>query len=438
MSTKTVLEVTNVSKRFARGLRQAMRYAMHDTFRQLFRPGNPEDDALRPGEFWAVRNVSFTLKRGEAVGIMGNNGAGKSTLLRLITGIYKPTTGQVQVDGKIGAIVELGTAFAPFLTGRENIRPQAMMHGYTGALLRRQLDRIIEFADIGEFIDSPVAHYSTGMRARLGFAVAAMGQPELLVVDEVLAVGDLTFQNKCLHFVEEFRKRGGSVLFVGHNPVQMQAACDRGIILEHGRVTFEGTIVDAIDRLFNSAETGSAKAQNASVGANQLDQNAIASNGSPNHGRVQVLATKVSYEQADTSTDNDTLVVEATLTTDGGRQGLQLGFVLFSSLSVNAVAFSFTEPLTLPAGTHQITVQVPSLHLVPGDYLVKMSLSAGSPPYPIWTQGWHDVPRSLRVPGDPSAVNNLARMISARIRLDNQVSMREISAVNHESQAANR
>ena len=235
MSSQVVLEVMDVSQRFARGLREAMRYAADDILRQLLRPQRRADPKLRPGEFWALRNVSFTLRRGEAVGILGENGAGKSTLLKLIAGIYKPTVGNIHVTGRIGAIVELGSAFAPNLSGRENTRPQALLQGYSVDLLRRQLDRIIAFADLGDFIDTPVQHYSTGMRARLGFAVAAHGEPDLLVVDEVLAVGDLAFQNKCLRFVAEFRDRGGAVVFVGHNPAQMQAACERGIILECGR-----------------------------------------------------------------------------------------------------------------------------------------------------------------------------------------------------------
>ena len=169
---------------------------------QLFLPWRPENQELRPHEFWAVRNVSFSLKPGESIGILGKNGAGKSSLLRLITGIFKPTSGAIRVSGRIGAIVELGSAFAPNLSGRENLRPLALLHGYSPELLGRQFDRIIEFADLGDFIDQPVRYYSTGMGARLGFAVAAHGEPDLLVVDEVLAVGDLDFQNKCMRLVK--------------------------------------------------------------------------------------------------------------------------------------------------------------------------------------------------------------------------------------------
>jgi ABC-type polysaccharide/polyol phosphate transport system ATPase subunit len=204
--------------------------------------------------------VSFCLKAGESVGILGNNGAGKSTLLKLIAGIYQPTVGHIRVGGRIGAIVELGSAFVPNLSGRENIRLQALFHGYSPGLLDRQMEDILAFADLGDFIDSPVQHYSTGMRARLGFAVAVHGNPDLLLVDEVLAVGDLSFQNKCLRLVETFRQRGGAVVFVGHNPYQMQAACDRGIILERGCIQFDGSMVSAIDLVLDGAESASPQA----------------------------------------------------------------------------------------------------------------------------------------------------------------------------------
>ncbi len=434
MSSNLLLEVTDVSRRFARGLRQSMRYAASDIFRQLLRPGLPEDQTLRSGEFWAVRNVSFSLKRGEAVGILGNNGAGKSTLLKLITGIYKPTAGRIHVAGRIGAIVELGSAFAPNLTGRENLRPQAMMHGYGADLRQAQLDRIVEFADIGDFIDSPVRHYSTGMRARLGFAVAALCEPDLLVVDEVLAVGDLAFQNKCLRFVEEFRERGGSVIFVGHNPVQMQAACDRGIVLERGRITFEGSMVDAIDRLFNSAEKESTKALAAKAAEGSPLPALLPSNGQETRGRIEVHTAGVYYHQPENSGAKGSIVVDLTVEVREVAPVPQIVITFFSTTSANAIALSVSEAMSLPLGVHHVKMEIPSVPLCPGDYLVKLAIIAGYAPFPVWTQGWMgDAPRMIRIPGNPTMVGNLARLISAKIQLDSQLSISKLTAASGDS-----
>jgi lipopolysaccharide transport system ATP-binding protein len=368
------------------------------------------------------------LKQGESVGILGDNGAGKSTLLKLIAGIYKPTVGRIHVAGRIGAIVELGSAFAPNLSGRENIRPQALLQGYSHELMCRQLDRIIEFADLGDFIDSPVVHYSTGMRARLGFAVAALSEPDLLVVDEVLAVGDLAFQNKCLRFVEGFRARGGAVVFVGHNPVQMQAACERGIILERGRVAFDGSIVDAIDRLFNSAEAQSNKVSPALFATDLLSKAALPANGPTSRGIVEVLATRVCYHQPGGTATKGSVVLDLTLGVHEIVPRLQVGISFFSNTSAQAIAFSVSDSISLPLGVHQVTMHIPSLPLLPGDYLVKLAVIGGLAPYPLWTQGWHNAPRSLRIPGRPTMLTSLARMVSAKIQLDSQVSVKVADA----------
>ena len=189
-------------------------------------------------------DVSLEVRRGESLGLIGANGAGKSTLLKLITGVLTPTTGTVAVHGELGALLELGAGFHPEHTGRENIVMSAALHGLTGAQLRAQLPRIIEFADIGRYIDEPVKHYSSGMVVRLGFAVVAVLKPDLLITDEVLAVGDEAFQKKCIAWMQEYLDDGGTLILVSHSMYHIQKLCRRACWLREGRVEMTGDVFD--------------------------------------------------------------------------------------------------------------------------------------------------------------------------------------------------
>ena len=191
-------------------------------------------------EFWALRNVSFEIKQGEAVGIIGRNGAGKSTLLKLLSRITEPTTGRIELDGRVASLLEVGTGFHPELTGRENIYLNGAILGMLRAEITRKFDEIVAFAEVEKFLDTPVKHYSSGMYMRLAFAVAAHLEPDILVVDEVLAVGDVEFQTKCLGKMEEVSKGGRTVLFVSHNLSVVTTLCSRAILLERGSVALIG------------------------------------------------------------------------------------------------------------------------------------------------------------------------------------------------------
>jgi lipopolysaccharide transport system ATP-binding protein len=197
-------------------------------------------------EFWALRDVSFTVEQGETVGIIGPNGAGKSTALKLISRIIEPTSGEIEVNGRIGALLELGTGFHPDLSGRENIYLNGSILGLSRAEIDRKLDSIIGFAELERFIDMPVKHYSSGMRMRLGFAVAAHVDPELLLVDEVLAVGDQNFQNKCLDRIMEMRHQGVTICFVSHGLGAVRRLCSRAIWLNNGAIWGEGRVDDVV------------------------------------------------------------------------------------------------------------------------------------------------------------------------------------------------
>jgi ABC-type polysaccharide/polyol phosphate transport system ATPase subunit len=202
----------------------------------------------RPTEVVALRDVSFRIEPGSAVGLVGRNGSGKTTLLRLISGIIKPTSGRVDVGGRVGSLLELGAGFHPDLTGRENVFLNGSIHGLKRAYVREQLDEIVAFAGLEEFIDLPVRTYSSGMYMRLGFAIASHIDADLLLLDEVFAVGDEQFQRKCFGKIFEFKQRGGTIVFVSHDAAAVERLCDRAILLRHGMVEFDGPTHDAIVR----------------------------------------------------------------------------------------------------------------------------------------------------------------------------------------------
>jgi ABC-type polysaccharide/polyol phosphate transport system ATPase subunit len=197
-------------------------------------------------EVWALRDVSFQAEQGEAVGLVGRNGSGKTTLLRLLSGIFHPTSGVVAVGGRVGSLLELGAGFHPDFTGRENVFLNGSIHGLSRARIREAMDEIVAFAELERFIDLPVRTYSSGMYMRLGFSVAAHIEADVLLLDEVFAVGDEDFQRKCFTKIADFQRRGGTIVFVSHDAQQVERLCDRAVLLRHGEVAFDGPTREAI------------------------------------------------------------------------------------------------------------------------------------------------------------------------------------------------
>lgn len=241
LSNDVVLDVDHVWKIYCRNLKKAMKYGARDLWKEMIGQGKDRDPTdLRRGEFCAIRDASFQLKRGECLGMLGPNGAGKSTMLKMINGILKPDAGQIIVKGKTGALIELGSGFNPILSGRENVYINAAVLGLGKADVDRYFDEIVEFAELGHVIDDPIKTYSTGMRMRLGFSVAANLRPQLLIMDEVLAVGDVGFRMKCFAHLADLVKSGISILLVTHSTSMMQRAATRTLVFSDGKIIYNG------------------------------------------------------------------------------------------------------------------------------------------------------------------------------------------------------
>jgi len=232
--SEVAIDLQEVSKRFI--LHPHRPFLMTEVAKRVL-----SRKARRAGkEFWALRDVSFTVPKGQAVGLIGGNGAGKSTLLSLIIGSSRPTSGQVQVQGRIGALLELGAGFHPDLTGRENIVLNASLLGLTRKEIREKMDDIIAFTELGQFIDIPIRNYSSGMHVRLGFSVAIHIDPEILIVDEALSVGDASFQQKCTNRLRKIKETGVTFLVVSHSMDTLKSLCDELVWLDHGQMKMKG------------------------------------------------------------------------------------------------------------------------------------------------------------------------------------------------------
>jgi lipopolysaccharide transport system ATP-binding protein len=252
MSDDVLVRVDNVSKRFCRSLKRSLWYGLQDLGSELGGrrhggggglPQSSGDVELRQDEFWAVKDVSFELRRGECLGLIGRNGAGKTTLLRMLNGLIKPDTGRIEMRGRIGALIALGAGFNPILTGRENIYTNASVMGLGKTQINEKIEEIVDFAEIGEFIDAPLQSYSSGMQVRLGFAASTILDPDVLILDEVLAVGDTSFRYKCYRRMDQMRSRS-AVIFVSHDMPNIGRICNLAMVMQKGQPIFYGAALE--------------------------------------------------------------------------------------------------------------------------------------------------------------------------------------------------
>jgi lipopolysaccharide transport system ATP-binding protein len=326
--SETVIRVQNLSKKYRLGesvgyhtLRDTIAHAVTAPLRWL----NPKSEIQNPKsneeDLWALKDVSFEVNRGEVVGIIGRNGAGKSTLLKILSRITEPTEGYVDIEGRVGSLLEVGTGFHPELTGRENIYLNGAILGMSKSDIARKFDEIVAFSEIEKFLDTPVKRYSSGMYMRLAFAVAAHLEPEILIVDEVLAVGDASFQKKCLGKMEDVARHGRTVLFVSHNMQAVQSLCSRGVMLADGKMVAQGTARDIVERYLSAAvtETG--------------EQLWLLTN-APGDEELRLLAVRVGTSKGATgapiSTSQDIAIEMDVLLNAPPADGLCIGFDLMS------------------------------------------------------------------------------------------------------------
>lgn len=276
----TVIRVENLGKKYILGHQKQERYtALRDVLadgaksvgRQMLKPFGKRMPDSGVIEFWALKDVSFDIKQGDRVGIIGRNGAGKSTLLKILSRITEPTNGRISIKGRVASLLEVGTGFHPELTGRENIYLNGAILGMGKAEIKRKFDEIVAFAEVEKFLDTPVKRYSSGMYVRLAFAVAAHLEPEILVVDEVLAVGDVAFQKKCLGKMDDVAKEGRTVFFVSHNMASIRKLCKVGYWLEKGNLRESGSVDEVVDlyeqeALFKASSQSGSKVVNHEYG----------------------------------------------------------------------------------------------------------------------------------------------------------------------------
>jgi lipopolysaccharide transport system ATP-binding protein len=371
-----VISVEGVSKKFCRDLKQSLFYGVQDIAADLT-GGRRQNHRLRPKEFWALRDISFELQRGQALGLVGSNGAGKSTLLRILSGLIKPDTGLVRLRGRIAPLIALGAGFNPILSGRENIYANMSILGLSTQEIKRRFDDVIDFAEIWEAIDAPVQSYSSGMAARLGFACAVHIDPEILLIDEVLAVGDIKFKMKCHQRLAELREKGTSFILVSHNPYHVLNVCDTSIYLKQGELILQGDSQDVIrqyeaDLRLDGTEKALGwlklpeKSASESLG---LDIVSICFKDAQGN-RLETLETGEYAElclecKAHRAIENVNVGVMISSASSGGDRVL--------SITSN----SDNQTLELSAGNHEIRMKMPSCCLLPGVYSANIYLKEG-------------------------------------------------------------
>ena len=244
---EVILSVNNISKKFCRDLKRSLLYGLQDIASELTGL-RQESHELRTKEFWAVRDISFDVRRGEAIGLIGRNGGGKSTLLRMISGLIKPDTGSVEVRGRIAPLIALGAGFSPVLTGRENIYANMSILGVSQEQIKQRFEEVVDFAELGDAIDTPLQSYSSGMSARLGFACAIFSEPDILLLDEVLSVGDILFRMKCYRRLAALRAKGTTFILVSHNPQTILSMCDSALYLKKGCLIAKGDAASVMNQ----------------------------------------------------------------------------------------------------------------------------------------------------------------------------------------------
>jgi lipopolysaccharide transport system ATP-binding protein len=364
----SVISVENLSKKYIIGhqkheryttLRDVLANGAKDIANKLRHPFAAHVNDPTHEEFWALKDVSFDIRQGDRVGIIGRNGAGKSSLLKILSRITEPTSGKVSIMGRVASLLEVGTGFHPELTGRENIFLNGAILGMNKAEIKNKFDEIVSFAEVERFLDTPVKRYSSGMYVRLAFAVAAHLEPEILIVDEVLAVGDAQFQKKCLGKMEEVGKEGRTILFVSHNMGAIQQLTDRCVLLTAGCIAYVGDVATAVD-----------KYQTASDLNNTFESTDITS-------ALEGFTITILFDKSKLETGfNKPIYFGVDLALEKKFESVSFGFGIVNSLGARIMTLerSIAE---LPAGEVSIEFELDNHYLPPGNYSLEVGFGAG-------------------------------------------------------------
>ena len=357
--TRPIISIRGLGKRYHLGARaghNTLRDQITASLRRIF-SGGEKADAAEAGEFWAIKDVSFNVAQGEVLGVIGRNGAGKSTLLKVLSQITEPTEGEVRMRGRIASLLEVGTGFHPELSGRENVYLNGAILGMTKAEIRRKFDEIVAFAEVEKFLDTPVKRYSSGMYVRLAFAVAAHLEPEILIIDEVLAVGDATFQKKCLGKMKEVGASGRTVLFVSHNMSAVRALCSRCVVLQNGALLADLPPGEAVSLYLREAEASDSFLRPAQPG-----------------GRPTLVSGRI-VSQPDAPTLRIALEIAAG---ENCRPCLDLRLVDGAGVPVafgSLGTLDGDKRIALSPGSNALTIELPTSQLANGSYFITLDLS---------------------------------------------------------------
>ena len=389
------IEIQGLWKRFRKGGADGLlwEHLVRGIRRLVSGDGGPSD------AFWALKDINLEVRRGEAVGIIGPNGAGKSTMLKVLSRVLRPDRGRVRVNGRLSGLIEVGAGFHGDLSGRENIYVNGAILGMSRSEIRRKFERIVEFAGIGEFLDMPVKRYSSGMYVRLGFSIAAHMEPEVLLIDEVLSVGDVSFKAKCMETMRSFLRRGTSILFVSHNLAAVKRFCDRVVLLDHGQVRFEGAPDEAIaeySRLVTDLEEANpAGMENSHIGGR-----------AQTHGAAAITAVRFLKGDgcpARTFVPGEPVRIEIDYSVDSSTSGLvDPNFTISVHMFGAGLFYEFQsrrDGLRLGhcVGSGTVAVDLPSLSLGEGVYQIGVALAdeKGLPEH-----DWHDRAYRINVVSD--------------------------------------
>ncbi len=377
IQSDVILSVDGLSKKFCRDLKRSLFYGTQDIASELI-GRRRSSSSLRPGEFWALQDVNFQLRRGEALGLVGKNGSGKSTLLRIISGLIKPDQGRVEVHGRVAPLIALGAGFNPILTGRENIYANMSILGLTKQQIDRTFDQVLDFAEINDAIDAPVQSYSSGMAARLGFACAIHTEPDILLIDEVLAVGDLRFRAKCYRRLSELRDRGVAFVLVSHSSNSILSKCETAVYLSKGKLMMAGDAVAVTRRYENDLFLEGAPPATGEI--HRPQRSTQESSGLDITGvffrdrNATKIATPVSGEKLDLciqSKAQHSIPETNMVVTIRERAGEGDKVLVLSTLHDKT-------PISVTAGVNELRVELPYLGLKPGSYLLDLHIYQGN------------------------------------------------------------